>query len=117
MSRLIRSRRNDPGSGCCLSTLIVSTRYGLIKKATEDGLLGDSAKCATMRPNSNAADPRTKLICVYTYDVADDTDCGRIREALRNLGITWKIPYKTNAATSQGRYAVRGHRAISARFE
>jgi hypothetical protein len=31
-----------------------------IKKATEDGLLGDSSKCATMRRNPNAADARVK---------------------------------------------------------
>ena len=88
-----------------------------IKKATEDGFLGDSSKFATMRRNPNAADARVKVICVYTYDAADEIDLGRIRENLRKLGFTRKISYKTDAATEEGRYAIRGDRAISARFE
>jgi hypothetical protein len=88
-----------------------------IKKATEDGLLGGRSKCATMLPNPNALDPSEKVICVYTYDVVDEDDRSRIREALRSLGFTQKIHYKTDAATREGRYAVRGDRDISARFE
>lgn len=39
-----------------------------IKLATEEGRLGSSAKVATARPNPNATNPDTKVICVYTYD-------------------------------------------------
>jgi hypothetical protein len=76
-----------------------------IKAATESGLLGDSAKMATMRPNPNAVSKDAKVICVYTYDVDDDADRNRIRQALRDLGVTWKIPYKTDAATYAGKYS------------
>ncbi len=49
-----------------------------IKHATEDGRLGDWAKVATAKPNPNASDPATKVICVYTYDWTDEADVGRI---------------------------------------
>ncbi len=87
-----------------------------IKAATESGLLGSSAKVATMKPNPNAASNQTKLICVYTYDVADEEDCSRVRQALRDLGVTWKIPYKTDADTHAGKYSRYGMR-ISKRYE
>lgn len=87
-----------------------------IKAATETGLLGGSAKVATMKPNPNAASPDTKVICVYTYDVEDELDCTRVRQALRDLGVTWKIPYKTDADTYAGKYAKDGER-ISKRYE
>ena len=34
------------------------------------------------------------MICVYTYDVADEEDCRtRVKESLTpGLGVTWKIP-------------------------
>jgi hypothetical protein len=69
-----------------------------------------------MKPNPNAASDRTKVICVYTYDVADEHDCARVRSALRDLGVTWKIPYKTDADTYAGRYSHDGVR-VSKRYE
>ncbi len=90
--------------------------WAKIKSATESGLLGSSAKVATMKPNPNAASDRTKVICVYTYDVADEHDCARVRSALRDLGVTWKIPYKTDADTYAGRYSHDGVR-VSKRYE
>lgn len=69
-----------------------------------------------MKPNPNAAGNQTKLICVYTYDVADDEDCSRVRQALRDLGVTWKIPYKTDADTYAGKYSKDGIR-VSKRYE
>ncbi len=90
--------------------------WAKIKAATEGGLLGGSAKVATMKPNPNAASNHTKLICVYTYDVADEQDCSRVRAALRDLGVTWKIPYKTDADTYAGRYSRDGLR-VSKRYE
>src|ERR1035441_152551 len=59
---------------------------------------------------------RGGLICVYTYDVDDERDCLRVRLALRNLGVTWKIPYKTDADTYAGKYAKNGVR-VSKRYE
>lgn len=88
-----------------------------VKIATENGLLGGSAKVATMKPNPNAASPETRVICIYTYDVDDDPDCTRVREALRELGATWKIPYKTDADTYAGKYSRRAAGRISKRYE
>ncbi len=90
--------------------------WAKIKVATESGLLGSSAKVATMKPNPNAASHHTKLICVYTYDVGDERDCLRVRQALRDLGVTWKIPYKTDADTHAGKYSRNGVR-VSKRYE
>lgn len=83
-----------------------------IKKATEEGLLGDSSKVATAKPNPNATNPYTKVICVYTYDWSDK-DVMRIREELRNIGITQKLPYKSDEDTLAGKYTVKGDKLIS----
>jgi hypothetical protein len=100
-----------------IKTPEIDTWWTKIKAATEDGLLGGSAKVATMKPNPNAASADTRVVCVYTYDVTDEADCTRVREALRDLGITWKIPYKTDADTYAGKYATRGNVRISKRYE
>jgi len=84
-----------------------------IKRATEEGLLGSSSKVSTAKPNPNAISPNTKVICVYTYDWTDENDVMRIREELRKLGITWKIPYKADEDTLAGRYIKRGDKKIS----
>jgi hypothetical protein len=91
--------------------------WAKIREATEDGRLGDSAKVATAKPNSNATDPSKKVICVYTYDRTDEEDVRRIRDELRALGIVSKIPYKTDRDTTAGRYAKRGHQRISKYYE
>jgi hypothetical protein len=91
--------------------------WARIKLATEEGRLGRSAKVATARPNPNAKNPDSKVICVYTYDWTDDEDVRRLRHELRRLGITWKIPYKADHDTYAGRYAVQGHKRISKYYE
>lgn len=88
-----------------------------IRTATELGLLGGSAKVATKKPNPNTASPDTRVICVYTYDIDDVADCTRVREALRAVGVTWKIPYKIDADTYAGRYSRQGQVRISKRYE
>jgi len=88
-----------------------------VKKATEEGRLGDSAKVATARPNPNAVDSSKKVVCVYTYDWTDKEDVMRIRTELRALGITWKIPYKSDEDTDKGKYRVAGHTRISKYYE
>lgn len=85
-----------------------------IALATTAGKLGPSAKCGTARSNRNARDPSKTVICVYTPDFDDRADVMRVREALRSLGVTWKIPYKLDATTLEGRYAVRGDAKVSA---
>jgi len=91
--------------------------WAKIKLATEEGRLGSSAKVATARLNPNAANPDTKVICVYTYDWTDEQDVKRVRQELRQLGITSKIPYKADEDTYAGRYAVQGHKRISKYYE
>ncbi len=99
-----------------IKTAQIDEWWAKIKAATESGLLGSSAKVATMKPNPNAAANYTRLICVCTYDVDDERDCLRVRHALRDLGVTWKIPYKTDADTYAGRYSRNGVR-VSKRYE
>lgn len=89
----------------------------IIKKATEEGKLGDCSKVATAKPSKNVANPDKKVICVYTYDWTDKEDVMRIREELRKLGITNKIPYKSSEDTSMGKYAVTGSKKISKYYE
>ena len=91
--------------------------WAKVKKATGEGKLGDSAKVATAKPNPNAKNPDTKVICVYTYDWTDEKDVKRIREELRKLGMTNKIPYKADEDTLSGKYRARGHTKISKYYE
>jgi hypothetical protein len=91
--------------------------WAKVRKATEAGLLGDSSKAATALLNPNAADPTKRVICVYTYDSNDREDVFRVRQALRDLGFDRPIPYKTDRATLEGRYQVKGHRRISLYYE
>lgn len=85
-----------------------------IAQATTDGKLGPSAKCGTARENPNAPDQSETVICVYTPDFDDTDNVMRIREALRELGVTRRIPYKLDSTTLAGRYSVRGDRRVSA---
>jgi len=100
-----------------VKTSEIDSWWATIKMATESGRLGSSAKVATMKPNPNAASPDTRVICVYTYDVEDEHDCTRVRSALRELGVTWKIPYKTDVDTYAGKYAGRDGSRVSKRYE
>lgn len=72
---------------------------------------------STARPNPNATDSSTKVICVYTYDWTDQEDVMRIRQQLRDLGVTSKIPYKADEDTYAGRYRNRGNKRISKYYE
>jgi len=88
-----------------------------IRKATEEGRLGDSSKAATAKSNPIAAGSSMKVICVYTYDWKDEDDAKRIRAELRTLGITWKIPYKSDEDTEAGKYRATGHTRISKYYD
>lgn len=91
--------------------------WAKIKKAVEEGKLGDSAKVSTAKPNPLAGKSKAHVICVYTYDWTDENDVKRIREELRKLGITNKIPYKADEDTLKGKYRVTEHRRISKYYE
>lgn len=88
-----------------------------IRIATENGYLGASSKTATAKPNQNAVTQNQKVICVYTYDWTDRQDVMRIRDKLRQLGITWKIPYKSDEDTYAGKYSNRGSGKMSKYYE
>jgi hypothetical protein len=40
---------------------------------------------------------------VYTYDWQDEKDVRRVRQELRELGITQRIPYKSDEETRAGK--------------
>jgi hypothetical protein len=75
-----------------------------IRLATEQGRLGISAKAATARVSDLATSPTMKLTCVYTRDWQDQDDVKRVLRQLRNLGVSWRLSYKTDAATLSGVY-------------
>ena len=87
--------------------------WARVKEATETGRLGADAKVSTAKPNPNEVNPTDGVICVYTYDSDDERDVMRVREELRALGFTNKIPYKTDEATLSGKYRRHGERKIS----
>lgn len=86
-----------------------------VRQTLYQGLLGRSAKTSTMRENSNARDKKAGVICVYTYSLDDLEDTRRVRHALRDIGVTWKIPYKLDGDI--GKYSVLGDSKISKLYE
>ena len=80
-----------------------------IKQATESGKLGHASKVATAMPKG-AYDESKKVICVYTYDWTDEIDAFRVRQALRELGVTSPCSYKSDEDTRQGKYRINGDR-------
>lgn len=84
----------------------IDALWETIRRAVQGGRLGHAAKVSTALPNPLSPDPKKHVICVYTADEDDATEVRRVREALRELGITWKIPYKSDAATRAGQYEV-----------
>ena len=83
----------------------LDTVWPKIAKATEDGLLGISAKTSTAMPNPNSTSSKVGLICVYTYDADDVSDVKRVLEQLRALGFNGRLNYKEDEQTRLGNYA------------
>jgi hypothetical protein len=75
-----------------------------VKQATEEGKLGQSSMAGTAKPNPRAPKSGEKMLCVFTYDWTDADDALRVRQALRDLGITKKLRYKADEDTRAGRY-------------
>jgi hypothetical protein len=88
-----------------------------VRAATEEGRLGGSAKVATARPSPLASNPAVRVVCVYTYDWADEADVMRVRAELRGLGFTAKIAYKADEDTLAGNYARGGKGRVSKYYE
>ena len=87
--------------------------WKVVKKATEEGKLGEFSKTATAKPSPTATKPNTKVICVYTNNFKDKEDVMRVRHELRNLGFVAKISYKSDFATREGQYVNNGSKNIS----
>jgi hypothetical protein len=106
-----RKERSTERSGKWL--VFVSREYAdslwdRIASATTEGKLGPSAKCGTAKFNSHSKSPKATVICVYTGDFEDKEDVMRVREELKALGITRRIPYKLDETTIAGRYSGQG---------
>ncbi len=95
----------------------VDSVWKVIDQETRSGRLGTAAKVATAMPNDLSNGSSVRLICVYTYDCTDLDDVRRVRQRLRDLGFAKKIPYKTDAATLDGKYIQNGHKKISLFYE
>jgi hypothetical protein len=100
-----------------LSIEQIDTVWAQIKSATELGHLGSLSKVSTAKQNPNSTNSSEKVICVYTYDWTDIDDVRRIRQKLRELGILFKIPYKSDNDTYVGKYVNRGYKRISKYYE
>jgi hypothetical protein len=82
----------------------VDALWEAVRRAVKGARLGHAAKVSTALPNPVSPDPKKHVICVYTANEDDAADVRRVREALRALGVTWRIPYKSDAGTNGGRY-------------
>jgi hypothetical protein len=91
----------------------VDSDWRLVSLCTRAGLLGAVAKGATARPNGNAQNADTKVICVYTS--ADVAEQDRAVAVLRALGFRATLFYKTDAATIQGHYAHNSAAPVTSR--
>lgn len=95
----------------------LDAEWQTIRQATEEGKLGGISKVATARPSPLTTNAGTKVICVYTYDWTDEADVRRVRESLRQLGFTKKIPYKADQETREGQYAASATGRVSKYYE
>ena len=93
------------------------TVWEKIRVALERGKLGGLAKASTMKYGMHSPDSKHGVICVYTHDWKDHQDVKRIREELRKIGITRKIPYRTDEDTERGTYHANGSEKISKYYE
>ncbi len=85
------------GGYWCVETTVqaVDALWAQIRQATESGLLGYKSKVSTV-PANGQTHPDARVIHVRTYDHTDTADLRRVRDALRELGITQEIAYYTD---------------------
>lgn len=91
----------------------IDKQWKKIRFSTMLGVLGNRSKVSTAKPNPNASNSKSFVICVYTYDSNDKKDVKRIRKELKSLGVKETIRYKTNKATLEGKYTNKGFKKIS----
>lgn len=85
-----------------------------IRECLFEGKLGEQIKTGTRV--GDGIYKNKAVIIVYTYDYNDESDVMRIRDELRKIGITWKIPYKTDQATYEAKYAKTSREKVSLHF-
>ena len=76
----------------------IDDTWEVIAKSVSEGRLGVSAKVASTL-NKTVTGKEDYLICVYTEDYRDEADVTRVREVLRELGISERIYYKPDIYT------------------
>ena len=86
-----------------------------VKHALLAGKLGRRAKVSTRKAHFSPASQGQGCICVYTYNINDGEDIRRIRNELRTLGVTWKIPYRLD--TNVRIYTNQGETELSQLYE
>jgi hypothetical protein len=89
----------------------IDAAWEQVKDATELGLLGGDSKCSTKKGWKGPGNDF--VICIYQYDWRDEKDVMRIRDALRELGFTKPLSYKTDADTIAGKYSCNGAKNLS----
>ena len=71
----------------------VDKHWGILHTQTKLGNLGIAVQAATRVHADLYSKKGSHVISVYTYSFKDKADVKRVREALRRLGISWKISY------------------------
>lgn len=82
----------------------------LIDEQTKNGKLGPSAKVSTSKPNKNATEKTSRVICVFTENYDDKDDLSRIISVLREMGIKNRLLYKLDEDV--GKYEKDGHKNL-----
>ena len=95
----------------------IDKAWAVIKHSTEQGSLTGQAKVSTAAESPNTTSNESHVICVYTYDWTDEKEVLSVREKLRTLGFTNKIPYKADQDTLSGKYSNKGNKNISKYYE
>jgi hypothetical protein len=114
--RAVYKRKDNARSGkwmLFVPTKEIDQTWETIRHDVLKGLLGPSAKVATMMENKNAQRSDQKLICVYVSDYNDLSDVGRVLAQLRLLGFTGRLNFKTDTATLSGEYAFNSSGPVS----
>jgi hypothetical protein len=91
--------------------------WGKIRNRFLNGRLGDQIKTSTGIRLSKKPYKNKAVIIVYTYDYEDKEDVMRIRNELREIGVTWKISYKSDKSTNAGKYYSKCGDRVSIYYE
>jgi Domain of unknown function (DUF1917) len=82
----------------------VDALWDAVRRALKAGRLGHAAKVSTALPHPESRDRKKHVVCVYTANEDDAAEVRRVRAALRELGVSWKIPYKSDPSGGASQY-------------